>query len=146
VLLFKTLYEKSADFFYELMDTNERNNLTERVHISLATFPEINLFHSFLTAVAPREMNNIDHQAINQTLLDKKYESFYIENVNMFIDVNELSIPAVSVFINSNGEVLNDKTSAADIVGQLIINSEKQVDFIEKLFKLGVRVEVERVR
>jgi hypothetical protein len=64
----------------------------------------------------------------------------------LFIDVNELSIPAVSVFIKSNGEVLIDKTNHADIVGQLIINNVKQVDFIEELFKQGVRVEVERVR
>ena len=53
-------------------------------------------------------------------------------------------MPVVSVFINSSGEFLTQKTSRADIQGPLIINSEKQVDFIEELFKLKVRVEVER--
>lgn len=106
----------------------------------------MNLFHSFLTAVASKEMTKVDINTINQSLTDKKYESFYNENVNVFIDVNELSVPAVSVFINPNGEVLTDKTNAADIIGQLIIKSEKQVYFIEELFKPGVRVEVERVR
>lgn len=146
VLLFKDNYDKSIVFFYDLIETNERNNQTERVNLSLSTFPDVTLFHSFLTAVAPKEMNDVDYQAINQALADKKYESFYNENLNVFIDVNEISIPAVSVFINSNGEVLIDKTNYADIVGQLIINSVKQVDFIEELFKPGVRVEVERVR
>ena len=60
--------------------------------------------------------------------------------------MNELLVSAVSVFINSNGEVLTDKKNDAEIIGQLIINKEKQVDFIEKLYKPGVRVEVERVR
>jgi len=64
--------------------------------------------------------------------------------LNVIIDENELSIHAVSFFINSSGEVLTDKTNAADIIGQLIINSEKQVDFIEELFKPRVRVEAER--
>ncbi len=146
VLLFKDNYDKSIVFFYDLMETNERNNQTERVHLSLSTFPDVTLFHSFLTAVAPKEMNDVDCQAINQALTDKKYESFYIENVNVFIDVNEISIPAVSVFINSNGEVITDKTNSLDIIGQLIINSAKQVDFVEELFRLGVRVEVEKIR
>ena len=146
VILFKDNYDKSIVFFYDLMETNENNNLTERVHLSLSTIPDVNMYHSFLTAVAPKEITDVDINTINQALIYKKYESFYNENVNVFIDVNELSIPAVSFFINSNGEVLTDKTNAADIIGQLIINSEKQVDFIEELFKPGVRLEVERVR
>lgn len=144
VLLFKDNYDKSIFFFYDLIETNERNNQTERVNLSLSTFPDVTLFHSFLTAVAPMKMNDVDINIINQALSDKKYESFYNENMNVFIDVNEISIPAISVFINSNGEVLTDKTSAADIVGQLIINSAKQVDFVEELFKQGVRVDVVR--
>ena len=86
----------------------------------------------------------MDLNIINQVLSYKKYQSFYIENVNVLIDVNELSVTAVSVIINSNGEVLTDKTNAAEIVGQLIINCEKQVDFIEELYKPRVRVNVER--
>ena len=146
VLLFKENYNTSIGFFYDLMETIEQNNHTERVNLSLSTFPDVNLFHSFLTAVAPIEMTNVDINTINLALSDKKYESFYNENMNLLIDENELSIPAVLVFINSRGEVLTDKTNAADIIGQLIISSEKQADFIEELFKPGVRVEVERVR
>jgi hypothetical protein len=112
----------------------------------LSTFPDVTLFHSFLTAVAPKQINDIDLQAINQVLSNRKYESFYNENVNVIIDVNQLSLPVVSVFLNAKGEVLSDKTKDADIIGQLIINSAKQVDFVEELFKLGVRVEVGRVR
>ena len=146
VLLFKENYNNSIGFFYDLMETNERNNQTERVNLSLSTFPDLTLFHSFLTAVAPKELTDVDINTINQALSDKKYESFYNENMNLLIDENELSIPAVSVFINSRGEVLTDKTNAAELIGQLIISSEKQADFIEELYKLGVRVEVERAR
>ena len=146
VVLFKENYNISIDFFYELMETNEQNNHTERVTISLSTFPEINLLHSFQTAVGPKKITDIDAQKINQALLDKKYKLFYNENVNLVIDVNELSVPALSVFINSAGEVLTEITNGAHIIAQLIINSEKQVEFIQELFKQGVRVEVERVR
>jgi hypothetical protein len=145
VLLFKDNYDKSIVFFYDLMETNERNNQTERVHLSLSTFPDVTLFHSFLTAVAPKQINDIDLQAINQVLSDKKYESFYNENLSVIIDVNQLSVPAISAFVNSNGEVVTGKIKGADIIGQLIINSEKQVDFIGELFKAGVRGVVERV-
>ena len=146
VLLFKEYYHKSADYFYETMETNEQNNHTERVHLSLSTLPEINIFHSFLTAVSPKDISNINLNIINESLLDKQYQSFYIDSIEKQIDVNELEVPAVSVFINSDGEVFSEKTNDADFQGQLIINSGKEVDFIEELFKPGVRVEVERVR
>jgi hypothetical protein len=146
VLLFKEYYNKSADYFYETMETNEQNNHTERVHLSLATLPEINLLHSFLTAVSPKDISNINLNIINESLLDKQYQSFYIDSIEKQIDVNELDVKAVSVFINSDGEVFSEKTNGGDIIGQLIINSEKKVDFIKELNKLGVRVEVERVR
>jgi hypothetical protein len=146
VLLFKEYYHKSADYFYETMERNEQNNHTERVHLSLATLPEINLLHSFLTAVSPTDITNVNLNIINESLLDKQYQSFYIDSVEKQIDVIELEVPAVSVFINSDGEVFSEKTNGGDIIGQLIINSEKQFNFIEELFKLGVRVEVERVR
>ena len=148
VLLFKAYYNRSADFFYELMESNENSNVTERVHLSLATFPELNLFHSFLTAVSPKEVSSINLNIINEALLNKKYHSFYIDSAEIKIDVNELAVSVVSVFINSTGDVLSNKNKDADIKGQLIINSEEKVDFVEDLFKLGVRVEVEveRVR
>lgn len=146
VLLFKEYYNKSADYFYETMETNEQNNHTERVHLSLATLPEINLFHSFLTAVSPTDITNFNLNIINESLLDKQYQSFYIDSVEKQIDVNELEVPAVSVFINSNGEIFSEKTKDADVQGQLIINSEKEVDFIEELLTPGVRVMVDRVR
>jgi len=146
VLLFKAYYNRSADFFYELMESNENSNVTERVHLSLATFPELNLFHSFLTAVSPKELSSINLNIINEALLNKKYHSFYIDTAEIKIDVNELAVSVVSVFINSTGDVLSDKNKDADIKGQLIINSEKQVDFIEELQKPGVRLEMERVR
>jgi hypothetical protein len=146
VLLFKEYYHKSADYFYETMETNEQNNNTERVHLSLATLPEINLLQSFLTAVSPKDITNINLNIINESLLDKQYQSFFIESDEKQIDVNELEVQAVSVFINSEGEVFSEKTNSSDIIGQLIINSEKKVDFIKELFKPGVRVEVERVR
>jgi hypothetical protein len=146
VLLFKKYYNKSADYFYETMETNEQNNHTERVHLSLATLPEINLLHSFLTAVSPKDISNINLNIINESLLDKQYQSFYIDSIEKQIDVNELEVPAVSVFINSDGEVISEKTKDADVQGQLIINSEKEFDFIEELFKAGVWVQVERVR
>jgi hypothetical protein len=145
LLLFKEYYNKSADYFYETMETNEQNNHKERVQLSLATLPEINLFHSFLTAVSPKDISNINLNIINESLLDKQYQSFYIDSVEKQIDVNELEVPVVSVFINSDGEVFSEKTNGADIIGQLVINSEKQINFIEELFKLGVRVELERV-
>ncbi len=146
VLLFKEYYNKSADYFYETMETNKQNNNTERVHISLATLPEINLFHNFLTAVSPKEVSSINLNIVNESLLDRQYQSFYICSAEKQIDINELEVPAVSVFINSGGEVFSEKTNGGVIIGQLIINSEKQVDFIEELYKPGVRVEVERVR
>lgn len=146
VILFKDNYNNSIGFFYDLMETNEQNNHTERVNLSLSKFPDVNLFHSFLTAVAPTKMTDVDINAINQALSDNKYESFYNENVNVVIDINEISVPALSVFINSAGEVLSVRTNSAHIIGQLIINREKQVNFIEELYKSGVRVDVERVR
>jgi hypothetical protein len=146
VLLFKEYYNKSADYFYETMETNEQNNHTERVHLSLATLPEINLLHSFLKAVSPKDISNINLNIINKSLLDKQYESFYIDSVEKQIDVNELEVQAVSVFINSEGEVFSEKTNSSDIIGQLIINSEKKLEFIKEMNKPGVRVELERVR
>lgn len=145
VLLFKEYYNKSADYFYETMETNEQNNHTERVQLSLATLPEINLLHSFLTAVSPKDITNINLNIINESLLDKQYQSFYIDSVEKQIDVNELDVQAVSVFINSDGEVFSEKTNGGDIIGQLIINSEKKLDFIKEMNKPGVRVELERV-
>jgi hypothetical protein len=127
-------------------ETNEQNNHSERVNLSLATLPEINLLHSFLTAVSPKDISNINLNIINESLLDKQYQSFYIDSVEKQIDVNELEVPAVSVFLNSDGEVFSEKTNGADIIGQLIINSEKQIDFIKEMNKQGVRAEVERVR
>jgi hypothetical protein len=146
VLLFKEYYNKSADYFYETMETNEQNNHKERVQLSLATLPEINLLHSFLTAVSPTDITNVNLNIINESLLDKQYQSFYIDSVEKQIDVNELEMQAVSVFINSDGEVFSEKTNGSDIIGQLIINSEKQIDFIKEMNKQGVRAEVERVR
>ena len=146
VLLFKEYYNKSADYFYETMETNEQNNHKERVQLSLATLPEINLLHSFLTAVSPTDITNVNLNIINESLLDKQYQSFYIDSVEKQIDVNELEVQAVSVFINSDGEVFSEKTNGSDIIGQLIINSEKQIDFIKEMNKQGVRAEVERVR
>jgi hypothetical protein len=146
VLLFKEYYHKSADYFYETMETNEQNDLTERVHLSLATLPEINLLHSFLTAVSPTDITNINLNIINESLLDKQYQSFYICSAEKQINVNELDAPAVSVFLNSDGEVFSEKTNSSDIIGQLIINSEKKLEFIKEMNKPGVRVEVERVK
>jgi UDP-N-acetylglucosamine--N-acetylmuramyl-(pentapeptide) pyrophosphoryl-undecaprenol N-acetylglucosamine transferase len=51
----------------------------------------------------------------------------------VFSSINELEVPAVSVFLNSDGEVFSEKTNGADIIGQLIINSEKQIDFIKEM-------------
>jgi len=79
-------------------------------------------------------------------LLDKEYESFYIDSPKVRIDVNDLSLPAISVFIGENGEPLFETTTEVVIKGQLVVNSKKQVDVIEELHKPGVRVEVERVR
>ena len=76
VLLFKENYNNSIDFFYDLMETHERNNLTERVNLSLSTLPDVNLFHSFLTAVAPIEMTNVYINTINQALTDKNMNRF----------------------------------------------------------------------
>jgi predicted peroxiredoxin len=145
VVLFKDYYSKSADYFYDLMEIHEKNNLTERVNISLATMPDLNLYHSFLTAVSPKEVSLIKLMMINEALQNQAYHSFYIDSSELFINVYDLSVNSISIFVAENGEVLFDKKSGVAIKGQLIVNSEQQMDFIEELIKEGVRVEVDRV-
>jgi hypothetical protein len=145
VVLFKNYYTQSADYFYDLMDLHEKNNLTERVNISLATLLDLNLYHSFLTAVSPKEVSSINLMMINEALHNNAYLSFYIDSSELIINVNDLSVNSISIFVTENGEVLFDKKSGDSIKGQLIVNSEQQKEFIEELSKEGVRVEVERV-
>lgn len=146
VLLFKEYFEKSADYFYELMEMRERNNLTERVGVSLVTIPDVNLVHHFITAVSPREVASISIEMINDALLSEKYGAFYIDSPTYSIDPKDLSLPAVSVFICENGSPVFNPTTDLHVKGQLVVNSKKQVDFIEELNKAEVRIEVERVR
>ena len=74
VVLFKDYYIKSADYFYELMEIHEKNNLTERVNISLATMPDLNLYHSFLTAVSPKEVSSINLMMIMAIALNQSFD------------------------------------------------------------------------
>lgn len=145
VVLFKNYYSKSADYFYDLMELHEKNNLTERVNISLATLPDLNLLHHFLTAVSPMEVSTINLMMINEALQNIAYQSFYIDSGEFKISVNELSVNSISIFVAENGEVVFDEIPRVSIKGQLIVNSEQQKEFIEELSKVGVRVEVERV-
>jgi hypothetical protein len=145
VVLFKNYYSKSADYFYDLMEMHEKNNLTERVNISLATLPDLNLLHHFLTAVSPKEVSSINLIMINEALQNIAYQYFYIDSGEFSINVNDLSVNSISIFVAENGEVFFDTKTGVAIKGQLIINSEQQKEFIEELSKVGVRVEVERV-
>jgi hypothetical protein len=145
VVLFKDYYSKSADYFYDLMEMHEKNNLTERVNISLATLPDLNLHYSFLTSVSPKEVSSINLMMINEALQNQAYQSFYIDSSELIINVNDLSVNSISIFVAENGEVSFDKKSGVAIKGQLIVNSEQQKEFIDELSKVGVRVEVERV-
>ena len=146
VILFKGNFEKSVDYFYQLMGIRDSNNHTERVSIALTIVPGINPKFVVLTAVSPKEVSSIDSISINNALLDKEYESFYIDSPKVRIDLNDLSVPAISVFIGENREPLFETTTEVVIKGQLVVNSKKQFDVIEELHKPGVRVEVERVR
>jgi hypothetical protein len=145
VVLFKDYYIQSADYFYDLMETYEKYNLTERVNISLATLPDLNLYHSFLTAVSPKEVSSIKLMMINEALHNKAYQSFYTDSSELIINVNDLSVNSISIFVAENGEVVFNEIPRVSIKGQLIVNSEQQKEFIEELSKEGVRVEVERV-
>jgi len=145
VVLLKDYYIQSADYFYDLMEMHEKNNLTQRVNISLATLPDLNLLHSFLTAVSPKEVSLIKLMMINEALQNQAYQSFYIDSSELSINVSVLSVNSISIFVAENGEVLFDKKSGVAIMGQLIVNSEQQKEFIDELSKVGVRVEVERV-
>ena len=145
VVLFKDYYCKSADYFYDLMELHEKNNLTERENISLATMPDLNLYHSFLTAVSPKEVSLIKLMMINEVLQNQAYQSFYIDSSELSINVSVLSVNSISIFVAENGEVLFDKKSGFKIKGQLIVNSEQQKGFIDELSKKEVRVEVQRV-
>jgi predicted peroxiredoxin len=111
----------------------------------LATLPDLNLYHSFLTVVSPKEFSSVNLLIINEALQNQAYQSFYIDSSELIINVNDLSVNSISIFVAKNGEVLFDKKSGVAIKGQLIVNSEQQMDFIEELIKEGVRVEVDRV-
>ena len=137
VVLFKNYYTQSADYFYDLMDLHEKNNLTERVNISLGTLPDLNLLHSFLTAVSPKEVSSINLMMINEALQNQAYQSFYIDSSELVINVYDLSVNSISIFVTENCEVLFDKKAGVAIKGQLIVNSEQQMEFIDELSKVG---------
>ena len=146
VVLFKANYEKSSDYFYELMETNEKNNSTERVNVCLATLPEENIFHHFILAVSPKDTSVINLDLIQDALLDEAYHSFYIDSPDVFIDAALLSVPNFSVYVGENGAVVFDKINTAQkIKGQFIIYAKPNEDVIKEFKKPWVKINVDRV-
>ena len=146
VLLFKEYHEVSADYFYILMKKNELQNITERVNIGFVISPELNLIYPGFTAVSPKDISKINIDIINEALLDSQYNSFYVDDPELDIDVNTLSVPTFSIYIAENKTLFTEKSNGVKYVGQLIIHKKNLKEIDGFLSKEGVFADLERVR
>jgi hypothetical protein len=146
VLLFKEYHEVSADYFYSLMEKNELENITERVYIGFVISPKLNLFYPGFTAVSPKDVSKINIDLINEALLNSHYNSFYVDDQELDVDVNTLSASAFAIYIAENKTVVTEKSNGVKYLGQLIIHKKNLKEIDGFLSKEVVFADLERVR
>ena len=77
---FKETYEQSAYLYYKLIEEKESYNTTERVEISmLSNQNNQQLCYTLLTAVAPKNIDDINTKTIMDALKDPDYHNRYLK-------------------------------------------------------------------
>ena len=143
LLLFKTNYNNSSDYFYELMKKNERENLDERVTVFYTTQEQgPNWLFPFADALAPLNDKKYELALWNQALIKESYNygAFFIEGIpdkkSFSRNVKECKIPFKIMVVENDGFVKISANSDEgvdinhNIKGVLMVNNEGGGNYI----------------
>ena len=136
LILFIRNYNNSTEYFYELMQKNERENLDERVNVFYTTEEQgPTWLFPFVDALAPLNEKKYELALWNQALVKENYNygAFYIEGIpdkkSFSRNVKECKIPFKIMVVENDGFVKVSANSDEEvdinhsIKGVLLVNS-----------------------
>jgi hypothetical protein len=142
-ILFRSNYNNSSEYFYQLMEKNESENLDERVSVFFATQEQGPAWlFPFVDALAPLEDKKYELALWNQALIKESYNygAFFIEGIpdKKFFsrNVKECKIPFKIMVVENDGFVKVSANSDEgvdinhNIKGVLMVNNEGPSNFI----------------
>jgi hypothetical protein len=142
-ILFRSNYNNSSEYFYQLMEKNEKENLDERVSVFYATQEQGPAWlFPFVDALAPLDDKKYELALWNQALIKKSYNygAFFIEGTpdkKLFSrNVRECKIPFEIMVVENDGFVKISANSNEgvdinhNIKGVLLVNNESHSNFI----------------
>jgi hypothetical protein len=142
-ILFRSNYNNSSEYFYQLMKKNERENLDERVSVFYATQEQGTAWlFPFVDALAPLDDKKYELALWNQALIKESYNygAFFIEGIpdKKFFssNVTECKIPFKIMVVENDGfvKVSANSDEGVDInhsiKGVLLVNNEGGGNYI----------------
>jgi hypothetical protein len=156
--LFRSNYNNSTEYFYELMEKNERENLDERVTVFYTTQEQgPTWLFPFVDALAPLNEKKYELALWNQALVKESYNygAFYIEGIpnkkSFSRNVRECKIPFEIMVVENDGFVKISANSKEgidinhSIKGVLLVNNESPSNFIIDALILGNTFIINRI-